>query len=185
MITGWKPKSRILGPIPLNFDCVVLDEIVDMLTSFSSRYTERVIYLTNRYENSFKMHTDMKRNYHLKYESIVATNMIHMSAYFRKFHSNFKSKRTRIFKGMNPTIKAGEELWFDSNFESGNLDTAVKVSANEYDLFMRVDTNTRGHNQWYNFTVKTNEKRKVKFNIVNFRRIKTLYQRVFMLLFRG
>lgn len=27
-----------------------------------------------------------------------------MAAYFRKFHSNFKSKSTRIFKGMNPTL---------------------------------------------------------------------------------
>ena len=36
-------------------------------------------------------------------------------------------------------------LIFDSHFESGNLDCVVKVSDNEYDLFMRVDSNTKGH----------------------------------------
>lgn len=53
-----------------------------------------------------------------------------MAAYFRKFHSNFKSKKnnSRLFKGMNPTIKNSEELIFDSSFESGNLDTVVKVA---------------------------------------------------------
>ena len=34
---------------------------------------------------------------------------------------------------------------FDSNFESGNLDMAVQVGPKEFDLYMRVDSNTRGH----------------------------------------
>lgn len=52
-----------------------------------------------------------------------------MAAYFKKFHANFKPKNTtgRLFKGMNPTIKPSEEICFDSQFESGNLDTAIKV----------------------------------------------------------
>ncbi len=40
---------------------------------------------------------------------------------------------------------------FDSNFESGNLDAAIEVSPNEYDLFIRVDTNSKGHNNWFYF----------------------------------
>jgi hypothetical protein len=40
---------------------------------------------------------------------------------------------------------------------------------------MRVDSNTRGHMQWYNFTVKGGSQNKIKLNIVNFRRSKTLY----------
>lgn len=67
---------------------------------------------------------------------------------------------------------------FDSNFEGGNLDTVVKVGECEYDLFMRIDSNTRGHLQWFHFVVKNCGKKKVKFNIVNFKKIKTLYQRV-------
>ena len=47
---------------------------------------------------------------------------------------------------MNPKIEDFEkELIFESNFESGNLDMVIKKSKREYDLYMRVDTNTRGH----------------------------------------
>lgn len=34
-----------MGPIPLNCDSPLVDEIIDELTSFGSRYKERVIYL--------------------------------------------------------------------------------------------------------------------------------------------
>jgi hypothetical protein len=45
---------------------------------------------------------------------------------------------------MNQSVDSGE-LQFDSDFECGNLDKVVKVKPFEYDLYMRVDTNTRGH----------------------------------------
>ncbi len=70
-------------------------------------------------------------------------------------------------------------LHFDSDFESGNLDIAVKISDTQYDLFMRVDTNTRGHTNWFYFKVENGTwLGTVKFNICNFRRQKSLYQRV-------
>lgn len=55
------------------------------------------------------------------------------------------------------------------------MDVVIKVGNFEYDLFMRVDSNTRGHVQWYNFTLKNNGMKKVKLNIVNFRKHRTLY----------
>ena len=36
-------------------------------------------------------------------------------------------------------------LLFDSSFESGNLDMVVQVQPSEFDCYMRVDSNTRGH----------------------------------------
>ena len=42
---------------------------------------------------------------------------------------------------------------------------------------MRIDTNTRGHVQWFNFKIKNTGKKKIKLNIVNFRKYKTLYNR--------
>ena len=45
MITGWRPKFKIVGPIPFNFDSPVLDQVIDELTSFGHKYKERVIYL--------------------------------------------------------------------------------------------------------------------------------------------
>lgn len=42
---------------------------------------------------------------------------------------------------------------------------------------MRIDSNTRGHNQWYNFTIKNNNQKRIKLNIVNFKKSKTMYTR--------
>jgi hypothetical protein len=42
---------------------------------------------------------------------------------------------------------------------------------------MRVDTNTNGHMQWFYFSVKNNQKEKVRFNIYRFRKRYSLYQR--------
>lgn len=68
-------------------------------------------------------------------------------------------------------------LRFDSFFESGNLDLVVRAGEEEYNLFLRPDTNTCGHMQWFYFTVR-NGKGKVRLNICNNRKAKTLFQRV-------
>jgi hypothetical protein len=83
----------------------------------------------------------------------------------------------RYFVGMNPRFTQ-ESLTFDSLFESGNLDAVFRVDEREYNLFMRVDANTKGHLQWFYFKVgqlKANQK--YKFNIYNFQKAKTLYAR--------
>lgn len=44
---------------------------------------------------------------------------------------------------------------------------------------MRVDTNTRGHTNWFYFQISNHDFiGTVTFNICNFRRDKSLYQRV-------
>ncbi len=51
-------------------------------------------------------------------------------------------------------VKVNEEhLQFYSDIEGGNLDQAFQVDTNAYDLYMRVDTNTKGHQQWFYFRV--------------------------------
>jgi len=47
---------------------------------------------------------------------------------------------------MDPKIDLQNELQFDSFFEGGNLDRVNKIQPFEYDLYMRADTNTTGHN---------------------------------------
>ena len=63
----------------------------------------------------------------------------------------------REFEGMNPQILNSDHhspdpdlfrtpsLHFNSHYECGNLDVAVQIRDAEYDLYMRVDSNTRGH----------------------------------------
>lgn len=43
MVTGWQPKMRVVGPVPLNFDCAVVDELVERLCGRKGR--EQVVYL--------------------------------------------------------------------------------------------------------------------------------------------
>jgi cytosolic carboxypeptidase protein 2/3 len=65
---------------------------------------------------------------------------------------------------------------FDSSFECGNLDMAVRVKKNEFDLFLRSDTNTRGHTSWYYFKVNNRDLLgEVQLNICNFGKKKNLY----------
>jgi hypothetical protein len=67
-------------------------------------------------------------------------------------------------------------LTFDSFFESGNLDMVVSgPKENEYDLYMRIDSNTKGHHQWFYFSACNKEPVTVKFNILNFTKRRSLY----------
>lgn len=50
----------------------------------------------------------------------------------------------RPFLGMTPSKVLGfcESLHFDSYFENGNLDIVMQKAEQEYDLYIRPDTNT-------------------------------------------
>lgn len=52
-----------------------------------------------------------------------------------------------------PSGPADTTLVFESRFEGGNLQRAVKVYEDEYDLILRPDINTRGHAQWFFFSM--------------------------------
>lgn len=55
---------------------------------------------------------------------------------------------------------------------------AIKVNSYEYELFMRSDSNTKGHTHWFNFKVKNMKKGTTyKLNIANFTKKKCLYIR--------
>jgi len=50
------------------------------------------------------------------------------------------------------------------------------VAPSEYDLYMRVDSNTRGHHQWFYFRVHNQQRvGTVKLNFVNFTKRQSLY----------
>ena len=62
-------------------------------------------------------------------------------------------------------------LHFQSNFESGNLDSAYLLSETSYNLLLKVDTNTKGNTHWFYFKVSNWQPgRSVTFNIVNLSR---------------
>lgn len=78
---------------------------------------------------------------------------------------------------MNPS-QTDSDIQFDSNFESGNLDEVVQLSKTEFDLYMRVDTNTRGHLQWFFFSIaygQSYQNQSITFHINNFTKPGALY----------
>jgi len=66
----------------------------------------------------------------------------------------------------------------DSFFESGNIEKAFKSSRTHFDLFMNVDTNTRGHQQWFYFRVRGMAPGVTyTFSIRNFTKTGSLYRK--------
>eukprot|EP00951_Prasinocladus_malaysianus_P015037 scaffold114820_cov55-Prasinocladus_malaysianus.AAC.3 len=52
----------------------------------------------------------------------------------------------------------------------------IQVYDDEYDLILRPDINTRGHTQWFYFSVaNTRRANKIKFNIINLMKEDSLY----------
>ena len=69
----------------------------------------------------------------------------------------------------NSIGKCDNTLVFESRFESGNLDMAIKVSDKEYLLLMQNDKNTKGNNQWFYFKVSNAAKNSTMcFKIANY-----------------
>ncbi|XP_060227403.1 cytosolic carboxypeptidase 2 isoform X3 [Meriones unguiculatus] len=67
-------------------------------------------------------------------------------------------------------------LLFESRFESGNLQKAVRVGIFEYELTLRTDLYTDKHTQWFYFRVQNTRKDiTYRFTIVNLLKPKSLY----------
>ncbi|XP_032043815.1 cytosolic carboxypeptidase 2 [Aythya fuligula] len=67
-------------------------------------------------------------------------------------------------------------LLFESRFESGNLQKAVKVGPYEYVLTLRPDLYTAKHTQWFYFRVQNTRRDAVyRFTIANLAKPKSLY----------
>jgi cytosolic carboxypeptidase protein 2/3 len=85
---------------------------------------------------------------------------------------------------MNPNLNYEKDVFFDADFECGNLDLVFKNLENtpyeNYECLMRVDSNSSGHMNWFNFKIRNPNKiaKNLHLKISNFTRSKSLYQRV-------
>ncbi|XP_073998408.1 nna1 carboxypeptidase isoform X2 [Rhodnius prolixus] len=86
---------------------------------------------------------------------------------------------TRSISGGNRVKPAGfptKDLKFESRFESGNLEKAVKITDNYYELSLRSDLYTNKHMQWFYFLVENTRKDVLyRFSIVNLLKGDSLY----------
>ena len=78
-------------------------------------------------------------------------------------------KKTRV---SNP-----KAIEFDGDFESANLEFVSEIQENEYELYLRNDTNTHGHQSWFLFKIKnnSNEKKTITINVCNLKRYLPLF----------
>ena len=127
------------------------------------------MYYGPRYKDSFEMHKHFVKpaesTYEFSFPRFFGINIA--KAFYDSFFADELEEAhddLRAFSGMAP----GESLRFNSDFENGNLDMAVRTGDDVYDLFLRADTNTRGHFGWFHFEVcGTQRNQTVTFNIVN------------------
>ena len=130
MMFGWAPKITHGAPIPLLFDDrfmdILLSHIKEKHKSPTIDYSKyEIIYHGFRPRDTFSLHElySGDSTYPFKFASMLFSKYQNISKYMKSedIGSN------RCFKGMNPTLVDEEVLQFDSQFESGNLDTVLKV----------------------------------------------------------
>lgn len=161
MLLGWRPKF-LKSPILLYYND---DLYIDLFKKSCP-----IVYQGFRPKDTFSFHQDLTDNSPNTYpfdfsdKSLVAYNFM---------NKNKTSKPEPV--GMTKEAPSNS-LIFDSKFEGGNLDQVIMIGPNEYDLYMRPDTNTSSHMHWFYFAVTGFSKSQtVKFNIVNFSRSSPLF----------
>lgn len=75
-----------------------------------------------------------------------------------------------------PKSKRDTTLLFESRFESGNLQRAIQLSENEYELLIRPDLKTQTNMQWFYFSVSnTRAKCRYTFKFINLYKTKSTF----------
>lgn len=155
----WSAKIQLPKPIPIINTNHELDSFISKTIKENNK-KGKLIYLGPRYPTTFQAwHSKQFAN---PYTHIPTPQ--HLKLTTRAFHGKRRD--------------TNDCLEFDANIESGNLDAAYRIGPKSYELFLRVDSNTRGHIQWFNFKVKNMEKnQKYTFHICNFQKRHSLYNR--------
>lgn len=80
----------------------------------------------------------------------------------------------RLTKCMNLIVEFKVEIQ-DRSFKYFLI--IIRVGESQFDLYMKVDTNTNGHRQWFYFSVRNLLPGTAKFNIYRFKKRFSLFQR--------
>lgn len=172
MIFGWKPElGPQTAPIPLKFK-----SSLPVAYDGQNKKPYKIIFYGFRPYDSYilnKLFSDGTSN---TYKYDFNHSLISAVEFLSKKNADDPGIKPRPFEGVNPEAPE-EALHFDSKFEGGNLDKVVMISKDEYDLYMRADTNTHGYYRWFYFKISNiNHQRTVKFNILNYRNTVSLFE---------
>jgi hypothetical protein len=161
MIFGWRPKLP-LSPVPLSYRNNYVDWLVQQVNTTNSKL--RLVYLGGRPSNSVKIN----QQYDYQWKSRSKYNL-NVAVLRDKIETVGCSSNRRIVR---PVVC---NYQFNSSFEGGNLDAVVAVATDEFDCFIRSDSNTQGHCNWYHFSVEAQEPGRCRLNIYNITKHASLY----------
>ena len=150
MLFGWEPNVSLKSPFPIMF--------VDNKRSILQKKATLV------YKGFLPKHSYVLHNHYSGKDKYIVYDdgfIMYQKPNIQKF---FKENTKECLPLCNSN---NESLIFNSYFESGNLDTVLRRGNNQYDLYLRVDSNTRGHTQWFYFSVKSQKEEQVQLRIVN------------------
>ena len=157
-------------------------------------------FLINNYINTNQMiqrliynKKPLDRDGRVTIENIINLNNINnlKEKKKKKLKNNIENKKND--NTSNICVSSEENIIFESNFESGNLQLVYLINSSKetseenimndsnkdyetYQLFLHNDTNTTGYSQWFFFRIKKGKKnQKINLNIMNFQRKTTKY----------
>lgn len=163
IINGWKPRVDIKTPFPIYSE--------DRLSLMLSRRGDW-IYKGFSPTNSYELHDS--------YASSKADS-------YECQDTNIRMYRELIGRGIIQPSKTifpqsrdsphGPKITLDSFFESGNLAFAFRPNPSQLMLFLNVDTNTRGHTQWFYFTAVAEGSVRISMEILNMSKPTSIFSR--------
>lgn len=187
-LLGWVPKlDKMRGPLPFYFGSHEQVKTIRRLEAIGSK----LVYRSQRPFDTFGLH---KRN--LASGSLYEINDVGFTLMTDKNLEKLvfrrpgdqpdnkgsfalpEEKLDAIDHSLNRSQNLADNyqsVSFDSEFEGGNLDLAFEGSKGEFDLMLRCDPNTRGHNQWFYFEVIASKDTRIRLNIINMVKPKTLF----------
>lgn len=162
-MNGWKPRVDIKAPFPIYTE--------DRLSQMLFRRGDW-IYKGFTPTNSYELHDAFASAHPDSYEC-QDTNL-------RMYRELTGRGIIPQSKAIFPQTKEGQyspRITFDSFFESGNLAFAFRPNASQLLLFLNIDTNTRGHTQWFYFTATCEGYAKVSMEILNMSKPTSIFSR--------
>ena len=169
MMFGWRPDIEPISgaPIPLYYEYETFEAPTELPSGLM-----KTIFYGKRYSDTHKLHYAFSDKRPCEAIPSVGYNFTFPPVDI-PYPNYYWREDPPPFEGMWPSMK--HSLIFDSDFESGNLDMVVRRNELEYDLYMRVDTNTRGNHQWFFFSAESKTDKNIWINIVNFTKSTSLY----------
>ena len=161
---GWKPNIGIKNPFPLFYN----DKLMMNLEN-----CRKFIYKGFRPVHSYRLH-EFFCGGEGKYPYTSKSFRLYMNEDIKKLLKMKVEHDLPVVRGCS--LGMGK-VTFDSFFESGNCDMVFENFPMRFDVYLRVDSNTRGHTHWFYFRVKSEDMATVTIRIKNMSKSDSIFRK--------